>query len=63
MDKMMPKNNTSKFFGAMLYQDAQELLDDGEEPEGFFSKYAPLIACSLVAIILVCAAWLFPIGG
>lgn len=63
IDTFMPKNNTPKFFGSMVWQDAAELVDTGDAPEGFFSKYAPLMLLSAFAMIAIVGAWLFPLGG
>lgn len=63
IDSFMPKGNTAKFFGHMLYFDASELMRTGDKPEGWFAKFTPLLACGVFCAIMLCGAFFFPLGG
>lgn len=59
-DKYLPKHFTPAFFGAMCRQDAKELCDNGDNPETFLGRYAPLLAICGVTMVLLIWAFFFP---
>lgn len=59
IQQFLPRNFTPTFAGSVIREEAKK-LNSAEDPEGFFTKFMPIMAVVAIVMIALIIAWAIP---